>query len=417
MFGKIEPQKINFNLSNDDKTKIQQSYLISSTNQQSSAFLGKMKTDFWSLDNLNISEKLDEVNKLKIILPCGFDVEYGKKYFKQTIFDCPICKDHSISSQDCLNMTRNKLVLNEKLFELKKNIFGELVNNFEKYKKDPNYHIESSHENCFSEIDLRREQIILTIKEKIDHYYKVLLENINLEKKSKLKNIDVKIKEIDSKKEEIDSLNIDSNLDVYSKINALKSNRNSIDDGINLVSNIQNYLTQAKFKLTDNNLEIDVEDLFGDLYLKEETTFIYNEDEIGDDNRSEATIQLVINDFSKFSYTKYLKFFSKRCKVKNFEWSILIKVDNYDNESNNLGFYLQCNLLDGLSRFPANVNAQFILVDSKNQNYNLTKSENYYFDKEKYQGFDTFIVFSDLSDLKNFYNREDDSIILKVVIK
>lgn len=55
-----------------------------------------MKTDFWSIDNLNIAEKLDEINKLKIILPCEFDVEYGKKYFKETNFNCPICKDHTI---------------------------------------------------------------------------------------------------------------------------------------------------------------------------------------------------------------------------------------------------------------------------------------------------------------------------------
>lgn len=67
-------------------------------------------------------------------------------------------------------MTRNKLFLNEKLFELKKKIFEELVNNFEEYKKNPKHYIESSHEKCINDTDLRREEINLMLKEEIDNY-------------------------------------------------------------------------------------------------------------------------------------------------------------------------------------------------------------------------------------------------------
>ncbi|RNA03360.1 ubiquitin carboxyl-terminal hydrolase 7 isoform X2 [Brachionus plicatilis] len=293
------------------------------------------------------------------------------------------------------------------------------MNNFEEYKKDPKHYIEESHDECINDTDIRREEIQLMFKEVIDNYYEELLKEINLEKESKLNKVDEKISSVDSKKAEIESIKIDENLDVYSKINAFKNNQNSIDDGINLVSNIQEYLTQSKFKLTDSNNEIDVEDLFGELYLRENTSFIYNEDEIGDDNRSEATVQLVIKDFSKFTKKKN----SKRCRVKNFEWSMLIKISNDCEEEEEkekgkrIGFYLQCNSMDGLSRFSTNVNAQFTLLDSKNQNNDLTKCGNFYFDKEKYQGFDSFFEFENLEDLSSYFNREDDSITIKLTIK
>lgn len=240
------------------------------------------------------------------------------------------------------------------------------------------------------------------------------MKEINLEKESKLNKANEKINGVDGKRAEIESIKIDENLVVHSKINAFKNNTISIDDGINLVSSVQDFLTQAKFKLTDN--EIDVDDLFGELFSKENTSFIYNENEIGDNNRSEATILLVINDFSVFTRTENFKIFSKPCTIKNFEWSLLVKISRECKKQHRLGVYLQCNSLDGLNRFSVNVNAQFTLLDSKIQNNNLTKSEILYFDKEKYQGIQSFIEFDDLSDLNNYYNRENDSITHKVAI-
>lgn len=387
-------------------------------NQQS--ILGKMKTDFWSLDNINISDKLKELNELKIILPCGFDVEFGKKYFKEANFNCPICENHKISSEDCLNMTRNKLVLNKKLFELKKMIFEQLLKKFEVIKLDPKHFIELSHDKSINAADLRREEIKSMFNQQVDDYFDTLVEEIDSEKEERLNNADEKIREVDSKQAEIDSIKINKNLNVHSKIDVFKKGQISIENGINLVTKIEDYLTEAKFKLTNSNTDIDFEDLFGILYLKENTAFIYNEDEIGDENRTEATIELVINDFSKLEIKdKSFEFFSKPCIVKNFEWSIFVKLI-YDDEKLNcyvIQFYLQCKSKEGLSNFPVKINAQFILVDSKYQNNNLIKTENFSYHKENYQGIDCFMKFNDLSDLNNYYNSENDSITFNLKIK
>ncbi|RNA21528.1 nuclear pore complex Nup98-Nup96 isoform X2 [Brachionus plicatilis] len=370
------------------------------------SFFDLMKTQFWSNENLNIDEKLSEIN-VKIILPCGFAAKYDKKIFKKTNFECPVCKDHSISSQDCLNMTRNKLVLVDKLFELKKKIFEEMIKKIEVYKNDTNQYIQNSYDKSRNDIEIQQ----------IDKYCDDLLEKVEFEKDTKESQVNEKIKYLDLTKKAIDSMKIDKSLDVYSRINILKNNNISIDNGIDLVSKFEDYLTESKFKLTDGSKDIDLANLFGELYSREKTSNIFDIDEICEKNRTEATVQLVINDISKFENSKNLNFYSKRCRVGIFEWSIYIKFICTDNREKKLGFYLQCNSIEGLSKFPVDVHAQFTLVDRIDPNNNLTESKNYTFTYQTTQGFDCFIKFYKFSDLINsYYNNKEDSMTFKAYI-
>ena len=93
---------------------------------------------------------------------------------------------------------------------------------------------------------------------------------------------------------------------------------------------------------------------------------------------TEAAIQLVINDFSKLIDKNKLNFnklniYSERCKLCNFEWSIYIclKMNSYNKIS--LGFFLSCNSIENLSKFPIKVKTDFLILHKSAPLFNLTK--------------------------------------------
>ncbi|RNA39254.1 ubiquitin carboxyl-terminal hydrolase 7 isoform X1 [Brachionus plicatilis] len=280
-------------------------------------------------NTLQKSNHIDKLDNLSIYLPCGFSVKYKDVFYSNGKFPCPVCKSHDMTSQECMKMDRNKLILIEKTCELKKNHYEELMIKLEDYKNDPKYYIDVSFGCLKRQIEHRREEV----KAMIDDYNDGLLEKIDMEKDLKLKEFEERIKNTN----ELDfiKLDVDLNLDTESKIDLYQKNRKNIDNGISLVQNILDDFQEPNFKLIVDD-DIDIEKLFGELVSKDETIIILNEDEIDDDSRAEATIQLTINNFSLLK-DKNVDLYSKDCIVRNIKWCIAIDLnDDYGW----MGFYL-----------------------------------------------------------------------------
>lgn len=355
---------------------------------------------------------------LSISLPCGFTITYQDLLNKSNKFDCPFCKTHQLTIEECLRLARNRLVLSEKSFELKKKQYEECLKEFEKYRSDPKHFIDLSHDEFKNVIDLRREEIKVKMNKKIDDYYDDLLKKIDTEKDLKLKEFNEKKKEVDSQIKEIDSIQIEDNLDLFSKLESFKNSKKILNNFINLVSSIKDNLNQSKYGLTESIEDIDVSKLFGELYLKEETSFIFNEDDIDELSRSEATIQLKINDFSKLKNQSKFYFYSKPCVIRNFKWWIKVKFNEEFYGEKSLGFYLECDSVDNKSHFPIFASIDYSLSSELNPKSNLTKYLKYLYETNMGIGFSNFFDIKKTLDANNFFSRKlNDSIILKVFFK
>lgn len=358
------------------------------------------------------------MDNTKISLPCGFSLDYDHLLRKSKKFECPFCKTHEITIEECLRLSRNRLVLTEKSFELKKKQYEECLKDFEEYKYDPKHFIDLSHDEFKNEIDLRREEIKVMLNKKIDDYYDDALKKVQMEKDLKLKEFNKRNDDLDSQKREIDSIKIDDNLDLNSKLDSFIKSKNKMDDFIEVVSSIKKDLNESKYGLTDSIEDTDIGKLFGELYLKEETSFKYNRDEIDELSRSEATIQLKINDFSKLKNQSNFYFYSKPCVVRNFKWSIKVKVNEEFFGQKALGFYLECNSVNNKGQFPIYASIDYSLSSELNPKLNLTKSLNYLFETNMGYGFTNFFNIQQILDSNSsFFRNMTDSIILRVAFK
>ncbi|RNA22329.1 hypothetical protein BpHYR1_014755 [Brachionus plicatilis] len=83
------------------------------------------------------------------------------------------------------------------------------------------------------------------------------------------------------------------------------------ESGISLLQNILDDLNKPKFKLTDGCDDIDIKNICGEFFLREKTKIIFDNLEIDDDSRTEATIQFTINNFSLLKDKKNFILYSK----------------------------------------------------------------------------------------------------------
>ncbi|RNA43947.1 hypothetical protein BpHYR1_014627 [Brachionus plicatilis] len=239
------------------------------------------------------------MNDLSIVLPCGFSVKFNDIIYKSGIFQCPACKKHDITRQECLNMTKNKMLINEINLNLKWKKYEELMKELEKFKDDPKYYIDESFDSLKREVDLRREEVKDMINKKIDDYYDGLLEKIDIERNLKFKDLEERILQTETLS--FFKSDADKNLEICSKLDFFEKNIIKIDN------------------------------------------------EIDDDSRTKATIQFTINNFSLLKDRKNFRICSKKCFLRNFEWFFDIEL----NEENGwMEFYLYCNSKAESNKFP-----------------------------------------------------------------
>ncbi|RNA03436.1 hypothetical protein BpHYR1_011998 [Brachionus plicatilis] len=188
------------------------------------------------------------MDNVSISLPSGFSVKYKNVFYNRNKFPCPACKTHELAVEECLNMTRNRLVLSIKSFELQKKQYEECLKEFEKYQKDPMQLIDFSHYKIKSEIDLRREEVKVLLNKKIDDYYDDLLNKVYIDKFSKLKEFNEKITDLDCAKKQIDSIKIEQNLDYKKNLNVSKFGLTKSIEEIDVKKNFWRALFESRNK-------------------------------------------------------------------------------------------------------------------------------------------------------------------------
>lgn len=349
------------------------------------------------------------MSDIDIRLPCGFKLKFYDFYSKNDIFECPFCTKHDIDKDQCLKMERNKLVMMKKNSLSKKIKFEECIKKFDLYKKDPKLQFDETYRHLENKIDLRREEIKLMINQQIDDHYEVLRQQIEEEKDQKFEEIMVKINQIEFIQEEIDNLEIENNL----KLDLYKEFNSEYDIGINFIKNIVDDLTQVNFELEPIGICENVTTSFGELYLKEKTIILLDKEDIDDDCRSQATIQLVINDFSKLKDKENFEVDSENCMIRNLKWSSSVR---FKNKKLQMGISVL-----GLTEKTQTVYAtiSFTIVHQVYQKKNYTKSFCYTFNLTKIAyGLEEFIELDKIMDPQNnFYNIKEDCIILETNIK
>ncbi|CAF1081408.1 unnamed protein product, partial [Brachionus calyciflorus] len=78
------------------------------------------------------SPKYEMAMNLEIFLPCGFTTQFKYLENQPQIFDCPVCKNHTISLKECFDMPRNKLEVARMDYEFE-------VDRLERMKKFKSY--------------------------------------------------------------------------------------------------------------------------------------------------------------------------------------------------------------------------------------------------------------------------------------
>ncbi|RNA22328.1 ubiquitin carboxyl-terminal hydrolase 7 [Brachionus plicatilis] len=368
----------------------------------------------WKEENKTLQKckKINEMDDVNIILPCGLSAKFKDIFYNYGKFPCPACKAHDLTSQECLNMIRNRLVLSEKSFELDKNQYKELMIEFENYKNEPKHFINECYESLKRKVYLRKEEIKVLLCKNINIYQHGLLKKIDTERDLKLKELEERIQKIT--KLDLAILDVDKNLDVHSQLDFHKNNKLKIRNAIKSVQNILDDFKEPKFKLVNRNVDIDFKKSFGELYPVEETIIILSEDEFNDESRAEATIQLIINNLSQLKYRNNFRIRSKKCFVRNFEWHIWIEINEENGET---GFYLARSSMEESNEFSVNVTAVLSLVNKSDPNQSLNKTLTHVFTKNDSWGYLLATMDEIMNPASGYYDANDDSITLKAVIK
>ncbi|RNA39258.1 ubiquitin carboxyl-terminal hydrolase 7-like [Brachionus plicatilis] len=360
-------------------------------------------------EETKVIQKTDHLNKMdnaSIILPCGFPAKYNEIYHKSA--KLPVRKSHNAMRQECLDMTRNKLLINEINLNIKKKKYDELMQELKFYKNDPKHFINRSFDILKDEIIENRSRF----EEMMEVYHEYLFRDIEIKRDIKLKDIEEIIKQAEAF--DLTSLNVDKNLDIYSKLDFYEKNNIKIDIGIGLFRNVLENLKEPKLKLSYSSNLTGFDELFAELYSAEETSIILNKNEVDDDSRSEATIKFKINDFFLLK-KKNVILRSKKCFVRNFEWHISIKLNEKDGE---MGFFLNCNSTAKSNKFPVNVTAELSLLNKFDSSKDLKKNFEHSFGVTRSYGFSKFTTISETMNPKNgFYTDVEGFIILKAIVK
>ena len=353
------------------------------------------------------------MDDLLVTLPCGFKSKYHEIVGIEDKFVCPVCKCHIISTDECLNMTRNKLTINQTKFDLKQQSLLEKLKKLEYFKIDPSFHIDENYSQLINQIDLRREEIKILINKKIDDYCENLLAQIDKEKETKLNEFKQKIEEIDQESDVLKSNNIPINLDINSKLSLIDEKLENLDKKINDIDKTIAILEEKCLVLNQSSQSWDVEKIFGELGPQLE----FNP--ANDVIQSETTFRHLVNNFSKFKEGKILETYSKPVKVRNFEWSIHLKQSEQISEKMALECFLKCGFLSKQNELPLNLAAEIRLLNQRHPHKKLLyKIENLIKSEEEFYGYSYLVSIDEILDPdKGFYNISADTIIIEAWVK
>ncbi|RNA02967.1 hypothetical protein BpHYR1_031226 [Brachionus plicatilis] len=354
------------------------------------------------------------MDDIKIVLPCGFWCIYENFLTNEEKFECPICKTHDINIKECLNMTRNRLVLAQRNVENGKKDLDDCTTTLKYYEDDLEHLIEEESNILKNQIDLRREELKIMVIKKIDDYYEGQLKKIEQEKKKKFDKFISRIGRIKLLEKDINGFNISDKNDIQTQIDMNKKLFKTIENATILAENLKVAFSKSIYRLREGSKNFDVSTLFGELYLREETKRIFcKSDKFGDDDK-QATFQFKINDISKYKDQEEFKIISKPCVISNVEWYIIVQLEKDEL----IEMIIQCNRDQKNDESSILAQLEIRFFDEKlNVKDNLTiKYENDFSIDPEWVLIDYDKVEDIIKDI-DFYNKEDDSFTLNILIK
>jgi hypothetical protein len=275
-----------------------------------------------------------------VTLPCGFTIcqEHIKSNDddlenEYVTFKCVVCEDeHTVSKFLAINQLVSELIendvhLSQEQKELKANITKLEDFLLDRMKDSPEEHICVYFSNLKNKIDSHRKKSIQSIHKRSDELIKELSETEQRFKdnlKSNLKVPEFETEKIEKYKETLRNPNVNLS-EVSEMVEKLKS---SVLDFQYEIKMFKSSLTMNKIVSFEPNNCINS---FGKLDTKL------------DKNRSEATFQLVLNEFSKFKESKQERRSQRTCFVGNAPWKIEAQSTQLDDGHFDLGLHLICN--------------------------------------------------------------------------
>jgi len=141
--------------------------------------------------------------------------------------------------------------------------------------------------------------------------------------------------------------------------------------------------------------------------------------ECDDESGSEATFQLVIEDFTKFKEMKNEKRSPHACIVRNLPWKIWAGLKQTDKGELGLDFYLQCNKESKSTKWSVRAEAELRLVHQTDPEKNLIRDLNHLFCfRENNRGYSFFHTMKEIIDPeKGIFYRSSSSLPLSVCQK
>lgn len=215
------------------------------------------------------------MDDLTVTLPCGFTVDYKQITQLQNRFICPICLTHQIERQECLNMNRNKLVLNQTDLNLKQKKLSECRQSLEIYRNMPNYFIDDNRATFKFKIDARKEFAKLFLNHKIDQYFQNVIKDYDHKSNLKLKEFKDKIEKINKLEKEVTETKNQENLDFVNKLESINNSCKKIDDLIKMINSAISILSEENF-----SNYLDLENILKNIFnLKKDENIINSEEE------------------------------------------------------------------------------------------------------------------------------------------
>lgn len=223
------------------------------------------------------------MDTVQIILPCGFEIDYGCLKNCDQVIRCMMCDEENLVIHEILNRPRNRLRLKEKYLELKTQTLHEMRNKLSNIKQDPRFYVEKSFERVFNELDLRREEFKKKIEKKIDDHYTRLRKKLEEKKSTALEKVN---KEFKTQEVQIGDLSMEKSLvknsqDLKDKINLIESDLKRITQKSQEISKLIDFAEIGeKQRMIFGNDNLDIETVFGEIVQDEKLE--YNKQDVFD---------------------------------------------------------------------------------------------------------------------------------------
>jgi len=137
------------------------------------------------------------------------------------------------------------------------------------------------------------------------------------------------------------------------------------------------------------------------------------------ENRTEASFQLELNEFSKFKESLLSRSNIRPTIVGNLPWKIsAMSLWNSDKETFVLGIFLQCDIDKEIKNYSVNAAADLKLVNLKDLKNDKTLTiKSVFKPNENSWGFSPFITMDEIMNKNNgFYDETKDRVILEACL-